>query len=73
MGTIGHELQHAIEVLSQRAIRSSSAMRLFYLATANIGQHSNRFETYAAIEAGNAVRTELRDAEVAEHREAGAR
>lgn len=73
MGSIGHELQHAVEVLSHRGIRSSNAMILFYLTTANVGPHSNRFETYAAIEAGNAVRTELRDGEVAEHREAGAR
>jgi len=65
MGTIGHELQHAVEVLSHRGIRSSSAMILFYFTTANIGPRGNRFETYAAIEAGNTVRTELRDAKVA--------
>jgi len=30
MASIGHELQHAVEVLSDRAIRSSSAMTLLY-------------------------------------------
>ena len=66
MGSIGHELQHAVEVLSQRSVRSSVGMILFYQTT--VGLHGGRFETDAAIEAGNAVRTELRDTEAREHR-----
>ncbi len=61
MGSIGHELQHAVEVLSHHNIRSGGAMTSLYLL--NSGCHcGDRFETYAAIVAGNAVRTELRDA-----------
>jgi hypothetical protein len=59
MGSIGHELQHAVEVLSQPTIRSSSQITLFYLNT--VGLSGGRFETHAAIEAGNAVRSELTD------------
>lgn len=57
MGSIGHELQHALEVLSHRNIRSGSAMTLLYKKEAsNDGGH---FETDAAIKIGNAVRAEL--------------
>ena len=66
MGSIGHELQHAVEVLSQRGIRNTFAMIMFYYTT--VGLHGGRFETRAAIEAGNAVRTELRNTEAREHR-----
>jgi hypothetical protein len=66
MGSIGHELQHAIEVLSDRSIRSSIAITMFYLNS--VGPDGDRFETYAAIVAGNAVRTELRDSTAADRR-----
>lgn len=57
VGSIGHELQHALEVLTHRGIRSGSAMTLFYKKEAsNDGGH---FETDAAIKIGNAVRAEL--------------
>jgi glycosyltransferase A (GT-A) superfamily protein (DUF2064 family) len=67
MGSIGHELQHAVEVLSNRNISSGSAMTLFYLNS--VGLRGDRFETYAAIEVGSAVRTELRASAAAERRE----
>ena len=67
MGSIGHELQHAVEVLSHRNIRSSSEMTLFYINS--VGLSGNRFETYAAIVTGNAVRTELRESAAAARRE----
>jgi hypothetical protein len=59
MASIGHELQHAIEVLSDRTVTSGFAMYYFYLGK---GPHSIglAFETDAAIEAGDAVRTEVR-------------
>jgi hypothetical protein len=60
MGSIGHELQHAIEVLSDRTVTSGFAMYYFYLGE---GSHSIglAFETDAAIEAGEAVRAEVRE------------
>ena len=67
MGSIGHELQHAVEVLSNRTIRSGSEMTLLYFNIVGLGR--NRFETYAAIKAGNAVLTELRASAAEERRE----
>jgi len=58
MGSIGHELQHAVEVLSHYTIRSGSAMTLLYRKEgSNEGGH---FETDAARKAGDAVRADLR-------------
>ena len=58
MGSIGHELYHAVEVLSEPRIKSSGALYLFYQ---NVGEPSgDRFETPAARKAGDAVRREAR-------------
>ena len=57
MGSIGHELQHAMEVLSHRSVRSYSAMILLFKKSC-VGC-ARRFETDAAIAAGVAVRREL--------------
>jgi hypothetical protein len=56
IGTIGHELQHAIEVLSDHYVRSSSAaiLRLKEICSAC----GSRYETDAAVKAGDAVRAE---------------
>jgi hypothetical protein len=59
MGSIGHELRHAVEVLGDRTVTSSAAMHLFYLRTGRRGTRSS-FETEAAVEAGHAVRSEVR-------------
>lgn len=59
MVSIGHELQHALEVLSHSGIRSGSAMMLLYKKEGS--KESRHFETYAAIVAGDAVRAELRE------------
>ena len=68
MGSIGHELQHAVEVLSHLSIRSGSAMTLLYNKEGD--KSGRRFETDAAIRAGNAVRAELRESAAAgKHRE----
>jgi hypothetical protein len=67
MKSIGHELQHAVEVLSDRAIRSSRAMRLLYNKDGDT--YARRFETNAAIKAGNAVHAELQERAAAERRE----
>ena len=60
MGSIGHELHHAIEVLSDPRITDSHAMvRLF----TNEGRVVNgTFETDAAIDTGSAVRLEALEA-----------
>ena len=57
-GSIGHELRHAIEVLTDPAVRSDGAMYHFYSSE---GSHQvGGFETEAAIQAGERVRAELR-------------
>ena len=59
MGSIGHELQHAIEVLSDRTVTSGFALYFFYLKKGSYSQ-TGAFETRAAVEAGEAVRAEVR-------------
>jgi hypothetical protein len=58
MGAIGHELQHALEVLGDPQIRTDVALFAFYRL------HGLRvkgvIETRAAIAAGDAVRDEIR-------------
>ena len=67
MGSIGHELQHAVEVLSNRFVRTYSAMILLYKEICDAC--GRRSETNAAIRAGNAVRAELKESAAAERRE----
>jgi hypothetical protein len=57
MGSLGHELQHAVEVLSEPAVTKGATMYNFLRRTAS--NHSNRFETTAAVNAGNDVIDEL--------------
>jgi hypothetical protein len=57
-GSIAHELQHAIEVISHRSIRSGSAMTLLFNKEGD--RSGRRFETNAATKAGDIVRAELR-------------
>jgi hypothetical protein len=58
MSALGHELQHAIEVLSAPAVRDGVTMFNYLKRTAPTD--NNRFETTAAINAGHAVYDELR-------------
>jgi len=60
MTAIAHELRHAIEVLSNRDIRSTKAMQLFYLRQGSRGP-GGAIETYAAKVAGDSVRAELQE------------
>lgn len=53
---IGHELQHAVEVLSERRIRSSSQIYHFFGGIGSTG--FGRFETAVALDAGLAVARE---------------
>ena len=67
MASIGHELQHAVEVLSYPSVRSSSQMILLYKRICDVCGRS--FETNAAVRAGDAVRAELHESAEAERRE----
>jgi hypothetical protein len=58
MGAIGHELQHAIEVLNEPGIRDGVTMFSYLERIAPNDQR--RFETTAAINAGDRVYDELR-------------
>jgi hypothetical protein len=57
LGSIGHELQHSVEALSEPATVDSLGLFNFFSRAAVFG--NNRFETVAAISAGDAVRKEL--------------
>ena len=58
MGSIGHELQHTVEVLGNRKVVNQATLFFFY---DRVGQYAGHaFETTAAVEAGNAVRAEVR-------------
>jgi hypothetical protein len=57
IGSIAHELRHAIEVLSNPDVTSNFAMDLFFKREGR--RVLGAFETDAAIEAGNKVRAEV--------------
>ncbi|MEP7310232.1 MAG: hypothetical protein ABJA98_32410 [Acidobacteriota bacterium] len=56
MASIGHELQHALEVLGEASLKTSEAVFLFYN---RVTSRTDTFETSAAIAAGNAVHSEV--------------
>jgi hypothetical protein len=58
MRSIGHELQHAIEVLGEPTIIDGRTM--FHFLQRTVPTDNPRFETTAAVNAGNAVFDELR-------------
>jgi hypothetical protein len=57
MSSIGHELQHSVEALSEPATVNGVGLFNYFNRTAMPG--NNRFETVEAIHAGDAVRREL--------------
>jgi hypothetical protein len=61
MGSIGHELQHAIEALSESGVRTNALMHAFFERVSGSPSASGQlqFETDAAVKAGDAVRAEL--------------
>ena len=59
MASIGHELQHAIEVLGEKRLRSGAAIYHFCRGSRSGYMIGDTFETDAAIAAGNAVRSEV--------------
>ena len=60
MGSIGHELHHATEVLSDRRVTSNLAVVQFFRTEGRVT--NGTFETGAAVDAGFAVRAEVREA-----------
>ena len=69
MGSIGHELHHATEVLSDRRVTSNLAVVQFFRTEGTVT--NGTFETGAAVKAGFAVRAELREALRTERLEVG--
>jgi hypothetical protein len=59
MVSIGHELRHTIEVLANPRVVDNESM-LFFYASVGSRRPGRVFETSAAVDAGNAVRDELR-------------
>ena len=57
IGSIAHELRHTVEVLDVSIVTSTAALELFYRWYGVRGSAS-AYETRAAIDAGNAVRSE---------------
>lgn len=60
IASIGHELQHALEVLQNRSLRRNSDIVLFYHTPGTIGWVPRAAETPAATTAGHTVSRELR-------------
>ena len=66
IGSLGHELQHALEVLSESGVRSDALMYAFFDRLA--GSPASRlgqleFETEAALRTGEQVRAEVEAAQ----------
>ena len=61
IASIGHELQHAIEALSERAV--TNGVRLYNFFRRYAPTTGATFETTAAVHVGHAVRDELKEAE----------
>ena len=59
MGSIGHELRHTIEVLSNRTVTATASLHSFYLHSSSTDGFLKPFETNAAVETGAAVRGEV--------------
>ena len=60
MRSIGHELQHAVEVLDDPSVRSADAIYRLLLRIGGDRDSAGRFETEAATRAGEAVSRDLR-------------
>jgi len=59
IGSIGHELHHALEILRDPEITTSAAMFFHFFGRSSFSP--NRFETDGAIQAGRRIEDELRD------------
>ena len=59
MATVGHELQHALEVATQPTVRDVASFAALYMRIGDQPTRSDRFDTAAAREAGRRVRNEM--------------
>ena len=66
MTSIGHELQHAIEALSDATVVDGTTLYSFFRRYAPTDD--NRFETTAAVTIGNTIRDEIQASERSGHR-----
>jgi hypothetical protein len=60
LSTIGHELQHAVEIAGATEVRDTDSMTGFYRRVGVAGPTPSAFDTLAAREMGRRVRGELR-------------
>ena len=58
IGSIGHELHHALEILQHPQITTSAAMFFHYFGRSSFSP--NRFETQGALDAGHRIEDEVR-------------
>jgi hypothetical protein len=59
MSSIGHELQHALEVLGNPKIIDNNTLAHLYIREGEATHDDSRFETESAVEAGLQVEKEL--------------
>jgi hypothetical protein len=59
IATLGHELQHALEIAHEPSITSASSLEAFYRRHGIDMRSNNGWDTIAARERGDAVRREL--------------
>lgn len=59
MATVGHELQHAVEVATQPTVRDVASFAALYVRIGDQPTRGDRFDTAAAREAGRRVRNEM--------------
>jgi len=60
MGSIGHELRHTVEILDDPTVTNNTAMFFLYQRIGYRGTKQGAMETRMAVDAGEAVRSELR-------------
>jgi hypothetical protein len=59
MSTVGHELQHALEVALAQDVRDQASFEALYMRIGDKPAHPDRYDTAAAREAGRRVRYEM--------------
>ena len=59
MSTVGHELQHAVEVATQPNVRDLASFATLYMQIGDQPIRSDRYDTAAAREAGRRIRNEM--------------
>jgi len=59
MSTVGHELQHALEVAQAREVRDEGSFEALYMRIGDKPARPDRYDTPAAREAGRRVRNEM--------------